>query len=396
MQENFEDIIKKKFSGKSIEPPAEIWNNIERAFKYAKFIKLLKFVAVSSVIIVAIVSGFFIIDNTKIQNALKIQKTNVEIKENRNVINFSQSNKIVTVKINSKNKKLNNSLNINIDSTNKPENKYLSKPNNADSNIISYIDISEKQGCSPMTVVLNTDTTIKNIQWMLNGKKISNSNQYILNLDKSGLYYIYLTQKTGDYNYTITDSIRVLERPIADFSLPNDIEINKEIIVENKSKNAKSYEWWVDGQKVSENENLVYSFKNFGYHKISLIAFNDICSDTVIKTVDVKKPAENIVFPTAFKPSVYGPNGGYYDLKNTVDNDEIFHPFVYDVEVESYVLKIFNKRGQLIYESNELRRGWDGYVNQKLVPIDVYIYWAKFELSNGKTIVKQGDVTVVY
>lgn len=400
MQDNFEDIVKKKFSGKSIDPPADVWSNIEKSLRFAKIIKIIKFIAVPSFLAIAVISTFFIINNTKLRNALKVQKSNVELIENRNVAHLHQKNQIVTVKINSKNNIANNNLDvhniINIDSINKPENKNTIKSNDEDSNIISFIDISEKQGCLPMTVVLNTDTSIKNIQWMLNGEKISNSNQYILSLEKPGLYYIYLTQKIGDYNYTITDSIKAMQSPIADFSIPNDIEINKEIFIENNSQNSKSFEWLVDNKKISENENLVYKFLTSGSHKICLIAFSDICSDTIIKTVQIREPVENVVFPTAFKPSAYGSNGGYYDLKNTVDNDEVFRPFIYNVEVKSYNLRIFNKKGQLIYESNELMRGWDGYVNQKLVPIGVYIYSARFVLTNGKSIDKQGDITVIY
>ena len=87
-----------------------------------------------------------------------------------------------------------------------------------------------------------------------------------------------------------------------------------------------------------------------------------------------------------------GPTGGYYEI-NDISNT-IFHPVVIGELVE-YQLKIFNRQGLQIFESNDVAIGWDGYYQEKLSGQDVYIWKARGKFSNGKTFVKSGDLTLV-
>ena len=100
-----------------------------------------------------------------------------------------------------------------------------------------------------------------------------------------------------------------------------------------------------------------------------------------------------IIFPNAFSPNMNGPNGGYYsDMDKTND---VFHPWISEIPVE-YQLKIFNRKGNLLFESMDLNIGWDGYYNQSLQPIGVYIYKIRAKFSDGKTVVKMGDLTLFH
>ena len=59
------------------------------------------------------------------------------------------------------------------------------------------------------------------------------------------------------------------------------------------------------------------------------------------------------------------------------------------------VIKVYNRRGLLIYESRGLDRGWDGYFNGELLPADTYYYTIDLGLSYTKKTYK-GAVMILH
>lgn len=102
-------------------------------------------------------------------------------------------------------------------------------------------------------------------------------------------------------------------------------------------------------------------------------------------------PQHSIQFPNAFTPNSNGPTNGYYTPG--LPNNDVFHP-VYK-GVTEYHLSIFNRRGELIFESNEINVGWDGYINDRLAAQGVYIWKARGKYSNGENFVKFGNIMLI-
>lgn len=102
-------------------------------------------------------------------------------------------------------------------------------------------------------------------------------------------------------------------------------------------------------------------------------------------------PEYTIEFPNAFTPNLNGPTNGYYTPG--IPNNDVFHP-VYKGVVE-YHLRIFNRRGELIFESNEINIGWDGYINDRLAAQGVYVWKAKGKYSNGQSFTKVGNIMLI-
>jgi hypothetical protein len=99
-----------------------------------------------------------------------------------------------------------------------------------------------------------------------------------------------------------------------------------------------------------------------------------------------------IDFPNAFIPGSGGPAGGYYSIK-TDEAARIFHPSTSGVI--DYHLKIFSKLGILIFETNDINIGWDGYFKGQLCEPGVYIWKVRGTYKNGEPFVKMGDVTLL-
>ena len=58
-------------------------------------------------------------------------------------------------------------------------------------------------------------------------------------------------------------------------------------------------------------------------------------------------------------------------------------------------IQIFNRWGQLIYETNDPEKGWDGRLNGEYVPAGAYVYYLKFDNVDDK-FEKIGTVTVIF
>jgi hypothetical protein len=99
-----------------------------------------------------------------------------------------------------------------------------------------------------------------------------------------------------------------------------------------------------------------------------------------------------INFPNAFIPNALGPSGGNYSAKS----DEaalIFHPV--SSGVSDYQLKIFSRLGIMVFETNDINIGWDGYFKGQLSESGVYIWKVRGSFRNGEPFVKTGDVTIL-
>jgi gliding motility-associated-like protein len=90
-------------------------------------------------------------------------------------------------------------------------------------------------------------------------------------------------------------------------------------------------------------------------------------------------------------PNDLGPSGGAYSPEQ-LDND-IFFPM--QKGVAEYNLQIFNRWGELLFQSENVGIGWDGYYRGELCKQDVYIWKVRARFSDGEEVEKAGDVTLL-
>jgi gliding motility-associated-like protein len=193
----------------------------------------------------------------------------------------------------------------------------------------------------------------------------------------------------------INASIKVTIRPspTAQFSpstytvnIPND-----PVTFNNHSFQANNYEWSFGDGSTSGAVNPVHNYQTVGYYNVTLVALNQFgCSDTA---VDQIKVVSDIQFPNAFTPNTHSGNGGSFDV-NDYSND-VFFPYTAYEGVTGYDLQIFNRWGELIFESKNVLQGWDGYFKGKLCQQDVYVWKAKVEFFDGRLYTKTGSVTLL-
>lgn len=211
----------------------------------------------------------------------------------------------------------------------------------------------------------------------------------------AGNYSIMLTVITTggctNTNSSVPFIVTAYPSPTAVFSMNSTyLHLPQDVLqLSNQSVGASSYFWDFGDGGTSTLLSPIYTYNAVGIFQIQLISINQYgCADTA--TAELTTDAD-IIFPNAFTPSKSGPTGGTYD-NNNLEND-IFFP--YTSGVIEYDLQVFNRWGELIFESFDVKKGWDGYYRGQLCQQDVYVWKAYVKLNNGKVFNKAGDLTLI-
>jgi gliding motility-associated-like protein len=93
----------------------------------------------------------------------------------------------------------------------------------------------------------------------------------------------------------------------------------------------------------------------------------------------------NCAEPDVFLPNAFTPNG---DLENDV-------LYVRGRFVEEMELKIYDRWGELLFETTKQNVGWDGSYKGNKVDPAVYVYHLKVKCIDGQEYFKKGNVTVI-
>ena len=116
--------------------------------------------------------------------------------------------------------------------------------------------------------------------------------------------------------------------------------------------------------------------------KYKAIVYNEAgCKDSAYVTVKVFK-----TLPSVFVPGAFTPNG---DGLN-----DFLRPIAAGMRQVEY-FRIYNRWGQLLYNSVTQNRGWDGTINGKPQSAGVFVWMVKAIDYNGKGYVARGTVVLV-
>ncbi|NOU38765.1 MAG: PKD domain-containing protein [Ferruginibacter sp.] len=148
----------------------------------------------------------------------------------------------------------------------------------------------------------------------------------------------------------------------------------------NLSSFADKYLWNFGDGNSSTLFEPTHEYNKTGTYKVVLFAFNkSSCADTFSLVLDVIiNPLLDV--PNAFTPGKFGANGIVY---------------VRGFGIEKMKWRIFNRWGEIVFESTNKNNGWNGFYKGKLQPTDVYTYTLDAEFVDGQTAQKTGDITLL-
>jgi gliding motility-associated-like protein len=212
---------------------------------------------------------------------------------------------------------------------------------------------NQTNGCVPLTVTLTSSSNSGSCVWDIgNGQTLSGCTA-TYTFTQPGCYDISLISSNNGCASTVTenDVVCVESNPIASFSSSVTIfdELIEGVNFSNSSTGATAYMWnFGDGQS-STDINPFHTFTeatNGAY--VELIAYSQSgCADTAQLAIGFQ---EGEVF---YVPNCFTPDGDEYN--------NVFTPIFYSgYDPYNFELLIFNRWGELIFESKDVKTGWDG------------------------------------
>ncbi len=241
----------------------------------------------------------------------------------------------------------------------------------------------------------NSSDPISSWQWDFGDGTFSSQPNPYHNFASSGIYTVNLKVTTDAGCTSNTSSspivINAYLSPTASFYLNlTELDLPYDVLAcTNTSSDADFYNWSFGDGMTSTATSPNYLYETIGTYDIQLIASTTHgCRDTASAQVTTKA---DIVFPNAFTPNEDGEPGEYYDIYNLTN--DLFFP--HTSGVVEYKLQIFNRWGELIFETTDVKRGWNGYYRGKICEVGVYVWKAEAKFNTRKTFRKTGDVTIL-
>ena len=239
-------------------------------------------------------------------------------------------------------------------------------------------------GCTPLTVNLtNTTANATDCQWTLsNGTMINGCGTVQTVLEQGGCINVTLsTSSTNGCTGSITaqNYICAENPPLASFAPVPQIVSSLEPYTSfnNTTIGAVEYFWdFGDGEtSTEENPDHQYEQGATGSYDVMLIAYTPLgCVDTAWSYVDVQ---EELIY---YVPNSFTPDGDIFN--------QTFKPiFTSGIDIYNYNLTIYNRWGQVVFESKNPEIGWDGSFgegdnNVGIVQDGVYVWKIKFKMRN--------------
>ena len=253
--------------------------------------------------------------------------------------------------------------------------------------------IDNFQGCTPVVVNFANLTAAgasPTITWSFGDGTTATGATAMHSFTAAGCYDIDLNIITTDgclVDTTILTQICVFAYPIPDFVYqPQPTTVfNPEITFTNVTIGGDTYSWDFGGLGTSTSTNPLYSFpaSSGGTYTVCLTSSTNqgcvasVCHDVVINDEFL------LYVPNTFTPDGDGVN-------------DIFNPSLQGEDPLTYELYIFNRWGEIIFQSNNKTIGWDGTHKNVKAKEDVYVWKVKVKKSvNEEVIERTGNVNLL-
>ncbi len=123
---------------------------------------------------------------------------------------------------------------------------------------------------------------------------------------------------------------------------------------------------------------------------------NSIASPAVTTTFHVTSKKDGCMVKDSVKVNVLKEDFFYIPSAFSPNNDgrnDVFRPVANGVR--EYKIQLYNRWGQLIFQTNNIREGWNGKFHNINQPVGVYIYIINYKNDKGKNFVLKGSFLLI-
>ena len=234
------------------------------------------------------------------------------------------------------------------------------------------------KGCFPLDVEFINESSANPgsvVTWDL-GDGTGSSNNAIVEHQYTGIDCFDVTLTITADNLctstaTITDMICVDPLPVASFNYnPQQVfSIDPTTNFENTSLFNDQNLWNFDDGTYSQEVSPTHQFPigQVGNYQVELIVISDQgCRDTTYRIVIVK---DQLI---VYVPNTFTPDGD--------EHNNVFLPIMTaGFSPASYEFYVYNRWGELIFESSDTQIGWDGTYSRGMSPVGIYTWVIRFK-----------------
>ncbi len=206
---------------------------------------------------------------------------------------------------------------------------------------------------------------------------------------------VYTYKKSGAFNVKLTVTPKLCSNLPVSFTKnimvdipPAGIKYPTVLAVKNKAMplsarfiaNGYSYLWMPStGLNNGAIQKPVFNASQEQLYRVRLTSPGGcVTMDTVKVSV---YDSSDIFVPKAFSPNKDGKN-------------DILQPFLVNITTLKY-FRVYNRWGQLMFQTSDSRQGWDGMYNYKPQPLETYTWIAEGIDGNGTTIFRKGQTVLI-
>ena len=218
------------------------------------------------------------------------------------------------------------------------------------------IEVSANEGCVPIDITFTNPFANQNTScsWALSDGNMFNTCGQMMTFETAGCYDVSLTstEQGCSSSISIENLICLDSQPSANFTAaPAVITLSNQWVqfYNASSISAVNFAWDFGNESYSNEENPQYQYENntSGYLATLVASTVQGCSDTASLFIECKEA------PIIFIPNSFTPDEDQYN--------QIFTPVISpSIDPYNYTLWIYNRWGQIIFESHQPDYGWDG------------------------------------
>ncbi len=257
----------------------------------------------------------------------------------------------------------------------------------------------DSMGCPPLDITFrNNSKYADTFIWNFDDGTYSTDFEPTHRFWESKEHHVKLTAYGLSGVDTTYQLIKIHERPTAMFGVypPKAKNLKQVFKFVNRSNNASRYRWEFGDGTTSDELNPAHIYPDSGKYVVTLYVWSpEGCPDTIVYDgfIEIIAGEGSTEFPNAFAWNGAGPSGGHW-TEGEIDNT-VFHPHMINpIELK---MSIYTRWGEMIWETNEIHVGWDGYLKTgELVQPGVYVYKAWVTYVDGMQELLTGDVTFLH
>ena len=228
---------------------------------------------------------------------------------------------------------------------------------------------------------------VNNWNWIFNSNQTFTTRSHTITLPASSTNTVQLTVTNGICTDVANEAIVLDNEVKAGFDMPDIICPEDKLVLVNTSTgliNTWRWTYTIGTSPLQTPEPILFPTNNTeSLYIIKLVATNSTigCSDSVSKQLKVLDNCF-IAVPSAFTPNGDGLNDYLYP------NNAL--------KAINLEFKIFNRWGQLVFESRNWQEKWDGKIGGVPQTTGVYVWFLRYTRSDtGKKVFQKGTTTLI-